>query len=515
MQGTRIRLMVGGLLLAAASGNVQAEALQPDPAWQQGKLDNGFTWQLLATPQRPSDRVEMRLVVNTGSLSESAQQVGFAHLLPRLALIRSQSFTPAQLQSLWQQGVDNERPLPPAITSYDFTLYSLSLPNNRPDLIKEAFAWLSDTSGKLAISEQTVNAALNLPNDPIATFPQNVQDTWWRYRLKGSSLLGHDPGQPVNRPVDAEKLKQFYKQWYTPDAMTLYVVGNVDSRSLVAQISKTFSSLESKRQTPSSIAMLAPLPPQPVSLMSEQATQDTLSLMWDTPWHPIQDSRALSRYWRSDLAREALFWHMQQALEKSSQKNMKLGFDCRVQYQRAQCAIHLNTPTENLNSGMTFIANELASIRTNGLSQAEFDGLMAQKNDQLSKLFATYARTDTDVLMSQRLRSQQSGVVDIAPEQYQKLRQTFLSGLTLADLNQELKQQLSQDTTLVLVQPKGEPEVSVQSLQKSYNSIMTPSTPMAAPEEVKPEAAPGVASEGTTPEGTTPEGTPPEGSAAQ
>ncbi|HHL2559659.1 TPA: M16 family metallopeptidase [Yersinia enterocolitica] len=493
MQGTRIRLIVGGLLLAAASSNVQAEALQPDPAWQQGKLENGFSWQLLATPQRPSDRIELRLVVKTGSLSESAQHVGFAHLLPRLALMSSASFTPAQLQSLWQQGVDNDRPLPPAITSYDFTLYSLSLPNNRPDLMKEALAWLSDTSGKLAISEQTVNAALNSATDPIATFPQNIQEPWWRYRLKGSSLMGHDPGQPVAKPVDIEKLKQFYQQWYTPDAMTLYVVGNVDSRSIAAQIGKTFSELKGNRTTPAPVAMLAPLPPEPVSLMSEQATQDTLSLMWDTPWHPIQDSVALSRYWRSDLAREALFWHVQQVLEKSDQKNLKLGFDCRVQYQRAQCAIHLNTPTENLTPGMSFVARELASLRTNGLSQAEFDALMVQKNDQLSKLFATYARTDTDILMSQRLRSQQSGVVDIAPEQYQKLRQAFLSGLTLAELNQELKQQLSQDTTLILTQPKGEPEVNVKALQDAYNAIMTPHTVVpedAAPTVASAEAAP-------------------------
>ncbi|CNK53487.1 M16 family metallopeptidase [Yersinia aldovae] len=487
MQGTRIRLIVGGLLLVAASSNVQAEALQPDPAWQQGKLENGFSWQLLATPQRPSDRVELRLVVSTGSLSESTQQVGFAHLLPRLALMSSASFTPAQLQSLWQQGVDNERPLPPAITSYDFTLYSLSLPNNRPDLMKEALAWLSDTSGKLAVNEQTINAALNTAADPIATFPQNIQEPWWRYRLKGSSLMGHDPGQPVAIPVDVEKLKQFYDQWYTPDAMTLYIVGNVDSRSISAQIGKTFSELKGKRTTPAPIAMLAPLPPQPVSLMSEQAAMDTLSLMWDTPWHPIQDSQALSRYWRSDLAREALFWHIQQVLEKGDQKNLKLGFDCRVQYQRAQCAIHLNTPTENLTSGMNFVARELVNLRTNGLSQAEFDALMVQKNDQLSKLFATYARTDTDILMSQRLRSQQSGVVDIAPEQYQKLRQAFLSGLTLAELNQELKQQLSQDTTLILTQPKGEPEVNVKALQDAYNAIMTPSSPV--PEEVAPTLA--------------------------
>lgn len=48
MQGTRIRLIVGGLLLAAASSNVQAEALQPDPArnrvnWIMGL--HGSCWQ--------------------------------------------------------------------------------------------------------------------------------------------------------------------------------------------------------------------------------------------------------------------------------------------------------------------------------------------------------------------------------------------------------------------------------------------------------------------------------------
>lgn len=50
--------------------------------------------------------------------------------------------------------------------------------------MKEALSWLSDTS--VLVNEQTVNAALNGATDPIATFPQNIQEPWWRYRLKGS-----------------------------------------------------------------------------------------------------------------------------------------------------------------------------------------------------------------------------------------------------------------------------------------------------------------------------------------
>ncbi|NNS08802.1 pitrilysin family protein [Erwinia sp. JH02] len=480
MQGTRIRLLIGGILLAVASSTVQAETLQPDPAWQQGKLENGFSWQLLTTPQRPSDRVEIRLLVNTGSLVESAQQAGYSHLLPRLALVHNATLDPAQQRSLWQQSIDPQHPQPPAITSYDYTLYNLSLPNNRPEMLKEALTWLAATAGKMTINDQVVNTAINA-DDPIATWPGNPQDVWWRYRLKGSSMLAHDPAAAVKTPVEMAQLYAFYKQWYTPDAMTLFVVGNVDSRSLAEQINKVFSPLEGKRDQPSAMPTLSPLPQQPVNLVNNGISQDRLSLVWDTPWQPIRESQNLLRYWQSDLAREALFWHVQKVLSDNKTQGMQVGFDCRVLYQRAQCAINMDADNAALNNNLELIAKEMVNVRDKGLTQQEFDALMTQKKSELTKLFATYARTDTDVLMSQRLRSQQNAVVDIAPEQYQKLRQTFLSELTLDQLNQELRQQLTQDMTMVLMQPQGEPETKVKMLLESWQKIMTPIAPVAAP----------------------------------
>ena len=50
-----------------------------------------------------------------------------------------------------------------------------------------------------------------------------------------------------------------------------------------------------------------------------------------------------------------------------------------MQYQRGQCAIHLDTPNNNLNGSTGFIARELANVRDNGLSKEEFDALLAQK----------------------------------------------------------------------------------------------------------------------------------------
>nr|MBA2817605.1 peptidase M16 [Candidatus Pantoea persica] len=125
----------------------------------------------------------------------------------------------------------------------------------------------------------------------------------------------------------------------------------------------------------------------------------------DTPWQPIRDSQNLQRYWQSYLAREALFLHLQRTIGDSKAQNLQVGFDCCVLYQRAQSAVNLDTRNEYLEPGLNMVARELAQVREKGLPQEEFDALMAQKLLELNKLFATYARTDTDVLMSQRRRS--------------------------------------------------------------------------------------------------------------
>lgn len=127
----------------------------------------------------------------------------------------------------------------------------------------------------------------------------------------------------------------------------------------------------------------------------------------DTPWQPIRESAALLRYWRADLAREALFWHVQQALSASNSKDIGLGFDCRVLYLRAQCAINIESPNDKLNSNLNLVARELAKVRDKGLPEEEFNALVAQKKLELQKLFAAYARADTDILMGQRMRSLQ------------------------------------------------------------------------------------------------------------
>lgn len=80
------------------------------------------------------------------------------------------------MRSLWQQAIDPETPAPsPAVVSYDYTMFNLSLPNNRNDLLKEALTYLSDASGNLAITPDTVNYALS-NSDMVATWPGDTKE---------------------------------------------------------------------------------------------------------------------------------------------------------------------------------------------------------------------------------------------------------------------------------------------------------------------------------------------------
>lgn len=484
MQGLKIQYIFSVVLLSVA-GFASAEPLQPDPAWQQGKLENGFSWQLLQTPQRPNDRIQLRLAIKTGSLSEKASEKGYSYLLPKMALFhQTEAFPTATLQNFWRQATDPDIPMPPAVVSYDYTIYNLSLPHNKPELLKQALGWMATSAAGANYTETSLSNGLNAINAPVATIPLDASDPVWRARLKGTAMIGYEPGQKIKDNVDLASVNAFYQKWYTPDVMTLYVAGHVDARMLSDYIAQTFSSLEGRRSEPVSMAVLSQLKPQAIDILEVKQTKDTLSLIWNIDWQPINDSVVLLRYWGSDLAREAVYRSLQKTFsQKFNQGEVTPNLDCRVQYQKASCILSVTASPEKMQAVTDVVLNELSAINQNGIPQELFDEMIAEKQSQLSQLFAAYARTSTDVLVGQRLISQQNGVVDIAPEQYQRLRQSFLAGQTLELVNIEVQRLLSQEAAFVLTQPKEKQLMDAEQIRQKFTKVLWPQVE-SAPAEV-------------------------------
>ncbi|MCK8339608.1 insulinase family protein, partial [Erwinia amylovora] len=66
-------------------------------------------------------------------------------------------------------------PNPPVISSYEFSVYNISLANIRPEVLLEALSWLGASSGLMTINLQVVYYAIQA-DLLVAWWPFYTQD---------------------------------------------------------------------------------------------------------------------------------------------------------------------------------------------------------------------------------------------------------------------------------------------------------------------------------------------------
>src|SRR6476661_4302661 len=117
------------LLLLSTVTFAQADLSQQlpvDPAVRIGTLPNGLTYYIRQN-DKPAKKMELRLVVNAGSVLEDPQQRGLAHFMEHMSFNGSKNFPKNELVNYLQQaGVKFGADLN-AYTSFDETVYMLPI----------------------------------------------------------------------------------------------------------------------------------------------------------------------------------------------------------------------------------------------------------------------------------------------------------------------------------------------------------------------------------------------------
>ena len=97
-----------------------------DPNVKIGKLDNGLTY-YIRNNGKPADKIELRLVVNAGSILENENQLGLAHFMEHMSFNGTKNFKKNDLIDYLQSiGIKFGADLN-AYTGFDQTVYILSL----------------------------------------------------------------------------------------------------------------------------------------------------------------------------------------------------------------------------------------------------------------------------------------------------------------------------------------------------------------------------------------------------
>ena len=241
-------LLIGMFVIQHTSAQLNLQSKLPvDVKVKIGKLPNGLTYYIRQN-KKPEQKVELRLVLNAGSILEEDDQQGLAHMAEHMAFNGTSHFKKNDIVSFLQNiGVGFGNDLN-AYTSFDETVYILPVPTDKPGNLEKGFQVLEDWAHNVTYLTDDINGERAIileesrmgkgANDRIfrKVYPHLFEGSKYAKRLP----IGID-SIIKNFPVD--NIRRFYKDWYRPDLMAVIVVGDIDPLKAEAMVKKHFAGM--------------------------------------------------------------------------------------------------------------------------------------------------------------------------------------------------------------------------------------------------------------------------------
>ncbi|RKE92299.1 M16 family metallopeptidase [Ichthyenterobacterium magnum] len=223
------------------------EKIPFNPEVKIGKLSNGLTY-YIKNNGKPENKVELRLVINAGSILEDDDQVGLAHFMEHMCFNGTKNFKKNELVDYLQGiGVKFGAHLN-AYTSFDETVYILPIPSDDPEKLEQGFQIIEDWAHNALLTDEEIDNERGVVLEEYRLGKGANERMMQKYLPKilyGSKYAERLPiGTKENlETFDYESIKRYYKDWYRPDLMAVMAVGDIDIATLEAKIKSHFGSI--------------------------------------------------------------------------------------------------------------------------------------------------------------------------------------------------------------------------------------------------------------------------------
>jgi zinc protease len=212
-----------------------------------GQLPNGLRYYVREN-KKPEKRAELRLAVKAGSVLEDDDQQGLAHFVEHMAFNGTTNFPKNEIvQFIESVGMRFGADLN-AYTSFDETVYTLTIPTDKPEVIAKAILILEDWAHNVSFETQEIDKERGVVMEEWRLrrgAGARTTDKLFPVLLKGSKYADRIPiGKPeILQSFKPETLKKFYKDWYRPDLMAVVAVGDFDKTAVEDLIKTRFGSI--------------------------------------------------------------------------------------------------------------------------------------------------------------------------------------------------------------------------------------------------------------------------------
>ena len=297
--------------------------IPPDEKWLFGELPNGLRYAVRRNGVPPR-QMSIRVRIDAGSLHETDNERGYAHLLEHLLFRESKYLGKAEAISAWQRlgatfGSDTN-----AETTPTHTVYKLDIPNIDAAKLEESFKLLSGMVRDPVLSDGNVAAERPIvlaEKRERGGAAQRTGDLTRQTFFAGQRLAVRDPigTDATLNAANGTGVQAFYDRWYRPENAVIVVAGDADPMVLAGLVEQWFGDWKgtgtpgvapgfgdpvAPKGAVKPVGALAPVGELAVTVEPDLPRSLTYAIL--RPWRPVQDTIAYNEGLMTDALAQAI-----------------------------------------------------------------------------------------------------------------------------------------------------------------------------------------------------------------
>lgn len=344
-----------------------------------GQLNNGLKYYIMKN-DLPSDKVELRLNVRTGSLNETDAELGIAHFVEHMAFNGTRDYPGTEVVKFMERAGLTFGQHSNAYTSFDNTQYMLTIPASDKELLTESFSIMRNWADRVLFETDEIEREKGIiieewrmRNDAR----RRIYQKFTSYLQTGSLYPERQPigDMDIVRNADRALLKGYYDKWYTANNMSVIVVGNMDVNEAEKLIKKNFSSMKKKDSpTPANSAVPLTKGLRVEKISDPEVTSSRLSIMYIFESAPVKTYEQLKA---EELISGAASMLSERLSNKANSGEIDLldfsVYTTQIAHNLSMLQIGFTTTPERLEADTATVLAEIERVSRYGFSKSETD----------------------------------------------------------------------------------------------------------------------------------------------
>lgn len=457
-------ILVFSLALSVHSQDVLEKPIPIDDKIRIGKLDNGLTYYIRKN-DKPEKRVEMRLVVKAGSALEDEDQQGLAHFVEHMAFNGTKNFAKNDLVHYMQSVGVQFGPEVNAETRFGETVYMLTLPTDSVHILEKGFQIMEDWAHNITFDPAEIDKERGIIIEEWRLnqgFSERFRRKLFPVLFEGSKYGTRNPlgKKEIVENAPYATIKKFYTDWYRPDLMAFFVVGDVDPDAMEKTIKDHFSALknpENERTRPS-----FPIPDKPGTVPMVFSDKEIPVVQLAMLCKVTPEKSEVQGDYRKSLMIQMVCGILTQRINELREQANPAVLGANVSYEalfpeKSIIEIAAASPENALERGLQALITESERAVRYGFTDGEIKRQKKEIFTSYENAYNERDKTNSSALVGEYMRNFISGECIPGIEYEYNFVKEYLDGITTGEINEMMHTLFTKDNrVLVILGPQKE-----------------------------------------------------------